>query len=260
MSLNAGFKTESFEFLETVEETSFWFRARNELLLRSLLRYAPQASNMLEVGCGTGYVLAGLHAALPDLELCGVELFEQGLEVAARRLPDIELRRLDATELSYESEYDVVGAFDVLEHIVEDRAVLAGCQRALRPQGVLLLTVPQHPWLWSPIDAYSEHVRRYRRAELLEKVRSAGLCPVRCTSFVSLLLPLMLASRLAQRLKAGDVDPASEYGLPTWADRMLEGVLSVERELIARGKDLPVGGSLLCVARKEGLSADASLA
>jgi SAM-dependent methyltransferase len=245
-----GFKREWFQRLERLEESSFWFRSRNELIIWMLRRYAPHATTMLEIGCGTGFVLAGIRRALPHLRLTGTELLEEGLAIAARRLPNVDLQRLDATEMSYVDEFDVVGAFDVLEHIEDDVGALHGCGRALRPGGVLLLTVPQHEWLWSPIDVYSQHVRRYRRAELLTKLETAGLAPVRCTSFVSFLLPLMYASRLRQRARRGSFEPEAEYRMSAALDRGFERVATAERRLIQRGAHFPVGGSLLCVAQK----------
>jgi hypothetical protein len=124
---------------------------------------------------------------------------------------------------------------------------------AVRPGGGIIVTVPQHRWLWTPLDDYAQHERRYSRAELIRAIESAGLDVVRITSFVSLLLPLLLASRLRQRGRP--VDPQAEFGLPARLDRALERVMAAERRLIARGASLPAGGSLLAVAirRSEGL-------
>ena len=101
----------------------------------------------------------------------------------------------------------MVGAFDVIEHISEDEEALAQLRRAVRPGGGVLVTVPQHPRLWSPADDYGEHKRRYRRRELVEKVSAAGLEIERITSFVSLLLPAMIASRFLDRRRAEGLRP-----------------------------------------------------
>ena len=74
--------------------------------------------------------------------------------------------QLDARELPYEAAFDAVGAFDVIEHITEDERVLASMHRALKPGGVLIVTVPQHKWLWSWTDEQARHKRRYGRREL----------------------------------------------------------------------------------------------
>jgi SAM-dependent methyltransferase len=246
---SGGFDERSFEHLPQAEERSFWFRSRNSLIVWALRRYFPAARSMLEVGCGTGFVLAGVRQAFPEMRLVGGELFQAGLTVAAQRVPDAELLELDARNLPFQDEFDVVGAFDVLEHINEDERVLAELHAALHPGGGLLVTVPQHPRLWSAVDAYSQHVRRYTRRELLAKVRRAGFELVHCTSFVSFLLPVLAASRLRFR---GDkaFDPLSEYGSPPFVDSALGWVLAAERALIKSGLPLPAGGSLLVVARR----------
>jgi SAM-dependent methyltransferase len=244
-----GFDERSFDHLPAAEERSFWFRARNDLIVWALRRYFADAGSMLEIGCGTGFVLAGVRAAVPELRLVGAELFPAGLEVAARRVPEAELVQLDARTIPFREEFDVAGAFDVLEHVDEDERVLAELRSALRPRGGLLLTVPQHPRLWSVVDEYSRHVRRYRREELVTKVRAAGFEILRRTSFVSLLLPVLVASRMRLR-RQQSFDPLAEYRGPPLIDSALGWVLAAERTLIRAGLTLPAGGSLLLVARR----------
>lgn len=246
---HTGFDEESFDHLPEAEEKSFWFRSRNELILWAMKGYFADADSMLEVGCGTGFVLAALRRAFPSMRLVGGELFTEGLEIAARRVPDAELVQLDARAIPYRGEFDVVGAFDVLEHVEEDQLALAGMRDALRPGGGLLITVPQHPRLWSVVDEYSHHVRRYRRKDLVSKVEFAGFEIVRATSFVSLLLPVMALSRIRLRRREA-FDPLSEYRLPWFVDSALGWVLGAERALIRAGLALPVGGSLFLVARR----------
>jgi SAM-dependent methyltransferase len=191
-------------------------------------------------------VLEGLRRAFPELRLVGSELYEEGLEHARRRLPGVELLRLDARELPFEGAFDVVGAFDVLEHVEEDERVLAEMHRAAR-LGVVLL-VPQHPRLWSGADTFAHHVRRYTRTELVGKMRRAGFEVVQATSFVTGLLPAMVASRAAHRLLRRPYDPIAELE-PGALNGVFERVLDGERRLIGRGVSLPVGGSLLVVGR-----------
>jgi SAM-dependent methyltransferase len=246
---SAGFDEAYFQHLPQVEEKSFWFRSRNALIIWALRRYFPKGQSLLEVGCGTGFVLRGVRDAFPRMRLVGGELFEAGLAVAAQRVPDAKLLKLDARDLPFKEEFDVVGAFDVLEHIDDDKRALASMYRALRPGGGLLVTVPQHPRLWSAVDEYSRHVRRYQRGELPRKLRECGFDVLRHTSFVSLLLPLLALSRLRFRDK-NDFDPLSEYRAPRFVDSTLGWVQAAERALIRRGLSFPAGGSLLVVARR----------
>lgn len=246
----AGFQPEAFAELAALEAGNFWFRGRNQLIVWALQRYFPRLRRYLEIGCGTGYVLAGVAQAYPKAELTGSEVFSVGLPFAARRVEKAELLQMDARCIPYVEEFDVIGAFDVLEHIEEDEAVLAEMFRAIRPGGGILLTVPQHPWLWSRRDEYACHVRRYRMSELREKVQRAGFQIEFETSFVSLLLPAMLASRLIQKRGQPQGDPMAELRLSAPLNRIFEVIMDLERQIIQIGVRFPLGGSLLLIARK----------
>lgn len=244
-----GYDPSHFAHLFGHESGNFWFRARNRLILWALQRHFPGAQTLLEVGCGTGFVLAGIHAARPAMRLTGAEAFAAGLAFAHSRVPEAELVQMDARRLPYVEAFDVVAAFDVLEHIVEDESVLRSMHRALRPGGGLFLSVPQHRWLWSAVDDAAGHVRRYRARELEQKVRAAGFEILRSTSFVSLLLPAMaLSRRRASPVRGTDLYTELQIdGVTNW---LLERVMDLERGLILAGVNLPVGGSRLIVARK----------
>ena len=238
-----------FSRLAALEAGNFWFEARNRLLVWALRRYFHTARSFLEIGCGTGFVLAGIRRAFPALALAGAEIFSEGLAHAGERAPGAALFQMDARRMPFEEEFDVVGAFDVLEHIEQDVAVLSEMFRAVRPGGGIMLTVPQHPFLWSRVDEHARHKRRYTRGELIGKVRGAGFEIARATSFVSLLLPAMAISRIAAGT-ARRSDPLPELGMGPRMNAALTRVLAVERTLIERGVSFPAGGSLLVVARK----------
>jgi SAM-dependent methyltransferase len=245
-----GFDPQAFDRLATLERGSFWFRSRNELIAWALRTEFPSARSLLEIGCGTGFVLAGLERAAPQLRLAGAELHAGGLRHAAERAPAACFYQLDARAIPFDREFDVVGAFDVLEHIDDDERVLAGMRDATAPGGGIVVTVPQHEWLWSSADDYAEHKRRYSRRELTDKVARAGFAIRRVTSFVSLLLPLMAASRLAERFGRRRYDPSREHEAAQKIDAPLARVAELELRLLRAGVGLPFGGSLLLVASR----------
>lgn len=247
---NEGFEPEYFCGLAELESRSFWFRSRNRLIIWALQRYFPSATNFLEIGCGTGFVLSGIKKALPELILSGSEVFSEGLTFAARRLPGVELFQMDARRIPFVDEFDVVGAFDVIEHIKEDEQVLCQMYQATRKGGGIIITVPQHPFLWSQADDFARHVRRYRTRELTDKITRAGFAVVRQTSFVTLLLPMLTISRVMTRRSRKPYDPNREFRMLTPLDVALEKILDAERALIRAGVSFPMGGSLLLVARK----------
>ena len=247
--LNSGFKPSEFSALARVENTNWWFRNRNRLIGRMVAKYFPNPSAVLDIGCGTGYVLSYLKSQLPAAKLNGSEIYSEGLRYARERLGDVHLFQADARALPFDSEFDLIVALDVIEHIVEDSMVLSEMFRSLKPGGGVIITVPQHRFLWSLNDDHACHVRRYERAELREKLTRAGFEVKRMTSFVSLLLPLAFASRLRRR-DPKTFDPMSEYKIPSWLNEGFYAVSSIERLGIAAGLSFPMGNSLLAVARK----------
>ncbi|MGF6154047.1 class I SAM-dependent methyltransferase [Pseudomonas fluorescens] len=242
------FPIESFELLASEEAKHWWFRARNRVLLWALENQIGHFNSFLEIGCGTAFVLEGIHKSYPDADLYGSEYFEEGLVHARGRIPAASFVQLDATKMSESARYDVIGAFDVIEHIEQDQLVLKNLARALNQGGSLLVSVPQHRWLWSEVDEYACHIRRYTRSELTQKVESAGLRVKYVTSFVSLLVPVMWLSRMKAR--KGEYDPMTEFHIPKWLNKSLELVMKAELALLKFGVRLPIGGSLLLVATK----------
>uniref|UniRef100_UPI004047C3CB class I SAM-dependent methyltransferase n=1 Tax=Polynucleobacter sp. TaxID=2029855 RepID=UPI004047C3CB len=246
-----GFKSEYFSELFKLEEKNFWFRARNEIILWALRTYKPDASTFLEVGCGTGFVLSGVARAFPSMAVIGSEIFLAGLSHAAERVPAAHFMQMDAGRVPFVKEFDAIGAFDVLEHIEEDEIVLAQLHSASKPGGVLLLTVPQHPWLWSASDKYACHVRRYTRAEIEQRVLNAGFELLRSSSFVVTLLPAMVLSRVFKRENTMDFDPASEFRINSVLNKFFYRLMILELAGLAAGVNYPIGSSRLIIAKRK---------
>lgn len=245
-----GFQSHHFNELAQAEAEHFWFRSRNRLITWALHRFFPDTRKFLEIGCGTGFVLSGIAQDNPRLEISGSEIHSAGLHYAANRARNATLFQMDARDIPFDNEFDVIGAFDVLEHIEEDSKVLLQMFRAISPGGGMIVTVPQHRFLWSQQDEYACHVRRYEAQELQDKVEQAGFRVEGATSFVSLLLPLMFLSRLSKREVVENYDPTQEFRINKWVNTVLEGVLDLERLLIRVGLSFPMGGSRLLIARK----------
>ncbi len=244
----ATFCPGAFPLLRQQEERSFWFRGRNRLIQFLVGRHFPGARSLLEVGCGPGGVLAALARAFPGMRLVGGDRYPGALTLAAARLPAARFLQLDAPRLPFDREFDVVGAFDLLEHVADDLAVLRAAHRALNPGGGLVVTVPQHPWLWSPYDALICHQRRYRRAELVGRLAAAGFRVVWVSSFVTLAFPLLVASRWWGRRRPTITPPGLH--LPRWLDALLDGLSRLELAAFRRGRAFPWGGSLAGVGLK----------
>lgn len=251
----SGFDPKSFEMLAEIEDNHFWFVPRNRMLTGLIQKYFPHAQDILEVGCGNGTVLSALAKAGVRRHLVGSELHPSGLAVAVQRLgKNAELVQMDARDIMAENAFDVIGAYDVIEHIAEDETVLQSMYKALRPGGGVVIAVPQHPWLWSTADEVAYHERRYKLGELEEKLKSNGFRPVFSTSYCSFLLPIMVASRLKERWRKKNSQQSEmsdiEAKPPSAANAVLKSVLQGEVSAILAGVRFPLGGSRIVVATR----------
>lgn len=237
------------------QEANFWFASRNRLLSYLTNRYFPAAESMMEIGCGTGVVMSNFSREIPRLKYLGTEVYISGLELAKQRLPTGSFIQMDAMNIPFDAEFDIIGAFDVLEHIEDDVCVLRQMYKALLPGGGILVTVPQHQWLWSYTDKHAGHKRRYSKLMLARKLSDAGLTPVYFTSFCAILLPFMVISRALGRLlsrRGARVRPKIQSGiiLPANLNSALLAVQRLEMKIIRLGIAFPFGGSLVCVAKR----------
>jgi ubiquinone/menaquinone biosynthesis C-methylase UbiE len=246
-----GFKADFYNTYVHLESSHFWFQARGKLIIWALKKYVPRMHSFLEIGCGTGFILSRVAVAFPRARLIGSEMFSTALKFASLRLPSVEFAQIDARQIPYIDEFEVIGAFDVIEHVEEDIEVLQQMYRALKSGGVVFLTIPQHQWLWSQVDEYSCHVRRYEAAELHGKLISVGFVVVRSTSFVSLLLPAMMISRGVKKRKRGNQSETAELVVPKVLNVVFSFVMWLEAIFIKVGVNFPIGASRLVVARKK---------
>lgn len=249
-----SYPTIGFDITDEVEEGSFWVWSRTRLLRREILQLtAPlERAKVLEIGCGTGVFLQSL-ADEPNLELLGSEIYLRGLKSARARNSSVEYVQLDASDIPFEAEFDVVGAFDVIEHIDDDISVLRGIYQALKPGGHALITVPQHQFLWSSLDELVHHKRRYGRKELMDKARQAGLEVRFVSSFLFMLFPLMLLSRLLDRGRGQESETQAldrRVRFSGWVNAVFDAFMRLDEAMIGWRWSLPWGGSLLLLARK----------
>jgi SAM-dependent methyltransferase len=251
----ADYPSEGFDVTAEVEARSFWCRSRNRILRRIIERFSDRLrpASMLEIGCGIGGVVAELRH-VPNLRLTASEIYVQGLRYARAKYPEVEFIQLDAADMPFRDAFDIVGAFDVLEHIQADERVIEGVRDALRPGGLFVVTVPQYAWMWSALDDIVHHKRRYSRRDLLRKLQTCHFELLYCSSFVTTLFPAMAAYRLLAKMRAPDRDTGeafrSEVTFSPVANRVCDVVMRLDELALRAGISLPFGGSLLAVVRK----------
>ena len=133
---SSGFKASYFATLAVLEAGHFWFRVRNALIIWALGKYGARISSFMEIGCGTGFVLQGIARNFPKIRLVGSEIYPEGITYAAERITGGEFMQMDARQIPFITEFDAVGAFDLLEHIEEDETVLQANISSLEAWGL----------------------------------------------------------------------------------------------------------------------------
>jgi SAM-dependent methyltransferase len=239
---------EEIRRLAAADSRSWWIRGRRLLVAAVLRRHLEDrvVGLVADLGCGAGGMLPVLDQHGP---VVGVDLSPVAMGFCrARGYRGLAVGALEALPLSGEC-VGLIGMTDVLEHVEDDAQVLRECVRALKPGGTMLITVPAISWLHSEHDRALGHLRRYSHRHLAELLSNCGLRVDRMTYFNTFLLPPVLLVRML--LKTDRARPrADTLEFPRPLNWLLLQVLATESRLV-RFLDLPVGLSLLAVARKE---------
>lgn len=243
---DAGLYPKLFE----LEKGNFWFDYRNKIIFWTLQKFFPSCQSFIEVGCGTGFVLEMLKNKSKIPFLYGSDLFKEGLEFASKRVSCTNFYQLDLMEkIPFSNEFDGIGAFDVLEHIKEDFTALENLYKACKSEGGIIITVPQHQFLWSLSDEIACHYRRYKKNNLISSIEKAGFKVCYSSSFISLLFPLMFLSRLFPFItkKRTVLD---ELEINFILNVVFKIICNIELIFLKLGVKFPFGGSLIIVAKK----------
>jgi len=236
----------------------FWSSSRNRLFKRIVYDHLASSgkTKLLEIGCATGEFIQQI-VENQNLEITGSEIYLKGLLYAKNNLPNVDFIQFDVTQGVVGEEFDLIVAFDVIEHIENDVAALTNINKMLRKGGSLIITVPQHMFLWSNLDEILKHKRRYSRRELVTKLRENGFDIGYATSFLFALFPVMLFSRIFdRRLDHSQSDELNSVALkkrvvfPKPLNWILDQFMRIDEALIRLGVSLPFGGTLVVVARK----------
>lgn len=236
-----------YDRLREIEQDHWWFAGRRAVLTAELGRLGlPAGARVLEAGCGTGGNLAMLQqfgavsAIEPDAPSRAYAAERSGADVREGWLPN--------GLPDFGAAFDMVCAFDVVEHVDDDRGAVAALAGQLAPGGKLVITVPAYAWMWSAHDAAHHHKRRYVRRQVRELIEAAGLKVRRVSHFNTLLFPPIAAIRVAKtalRREGGDDDALP----PAPLNRLLGRLFAAEAGVL-KATDLPFGVSILAVAEK----------
>jgi len=241
------------ELTYRAEQSHFWFRGFRQYMKPALARATAgvTAARILDCGCGTGSNLEMLRpygkAVGFDLTRIGTEFAKShGHRVAQASISDIPFRT---------AHFDLVTSFDVFQVLPDavEQSAIVEMARVLKPGGWMLLHVAALPILYGKHSALSEETRRYTASTLRTLVAGAGFKIERLTYDQFSLLPMMLPVRIWHRLTAKDGVVAAGEGEITVpvapVNAALTALVSLEA-LALRAINMPIGGSLMCLAKK----------
>ena len=239
----------TYPILFEVEESHWWYIGRRRIIASFVKAICDQVKDrrarILDVGCGTGANLVRL-SDFGDAE--GVDISPDALKFCRERgLNNVKLGA--AETLPYEDhEFDLVTAFDVVEHMDDDVAGLREMRRVLRPGGRVLLFVPTFMFLWGVQDEVSNHRRRYTMSEFRQVVTAAGFEVERTTyANITFFLPVLLVRKF-MRLTGIRTETENSINISAF-NRLFGAIFGAERHWL-RYLNIPFGVSGLCVARR----------
>jgi ubiquinone/menaquinone biosynthesis C-methylase UbiE len=231
------------------EQTYWWHLGR----LKIIQTYVEKAKKdkkkfkIMNVGCGTGGTINMLerYGSVDNVDVSdeAIKFMKKCGYTRLTKVDDIKLPFNDKT-------YDMVGAFDVLEHIDKQVAALREWSRVLKDDGAIVVTVPAYQWLWTEHDVSLHHYRRYTTKRLAAAAAEAGLVPQKKSYAIVFSLPLVVGFRYLNKLLGRKNDSETSYvDVPNWINSFFSQLLYVEAK-IHNTISLPVGTSVVGIFRK----------
>lgn len=233
----------------SIEKPNYWwYRARADLLETVLGEFVGNPDRLLDVGSADGPSVGWLKTTGQQiaLDLDPRGLGPGGVCGSALALPFAS------------GSFDVVAAFDVVEHCAPESVAIAELVRVLRPGGRLLLSLPAYNWAWTSFDDDNGHLRRYTRPRAVAALAGTGMTVERATYAFTSTFPMFAGERLTRRAVGkvrgprpeaadGAVPPLPE--VPAALEKVLMGLTRMDRRLLRR-RDLPFGSSVIVAATK----------
>lgn len=239
-----------YEELYRLDKTHWWFRGRRRVIFDVLDRTIPgHYQHALDVGCGSNPSAPLLRERAK--QVTGLEMSDTAIHFAKKYIPDLPIIKGAWPNVHLPRQFDLITLFDVLEHIEDEARAIRKAEEMLLPGGVVFLTVPALPILWSEHDEHAHHRRRYTKMHLKNLIEQhTSLRIKRLTYFNAFLFPFIFSFRVIKRLLKIRSSSSDFFPIHSFLNHLFEFIFSAERYAL-RFIDFPVGVSLLCIAQKK---------
>jgi ubiquinone/menaquinone biosynthesis C-methylase UbiE len=223
------------------QEHHFWFRAKYDVIDMLLKKFqSSEKAKILDVGAGTGQDLKTINLFG---DVYAIDLDEKSIAL----IPDalvVEKKVANVLQIPYPDNYfDLVVAFDVLEHIKEDDVAAKEILRVLKPGGAFVFTVPAFNCIYSSHDKLLNHYRRYNK-KMLHALLHDFECKKLGYWFFSLFLPALV-------VRIFDRNISSRRSFFCIFNRLLYSILKAEHWLLSKGVRFPFGLSIFGTCKKK---------
>lgn len=254
--MEAQYYKEYFEY----ERKHWFFRARNKIIMDHITSLVgpDKKLRILNVGVATGHTSELLKNFA--YEIISIEYDEACFNFTNAHVKDIGLQKGSILELQFENDqFDLVCAFDVLEHVEDDQLGMQELERVCKSEGHVVVTVPAFMSLWSHHDVINHHFRRYKLADLkrlfgdqkrIHKIsyfNSILFIPVYLFRKLNNLLGITSNDQNSGDKVGSDLQMFNEKGI---VSSLLFKIFSSESKMLKRGINFPFGVSLLASYKK----------
>lgn len=239
-----------------VENRHWWWEGRRQLL-KQLLSYLPAGRQvkLLDVGCGTGETMNFINALMPKAEVYGVDTSRVAVAYTRSR-GHKKVGLSGAEKLPFKNIFfDAILFLDVLEHIENDLGAINEAKRVLKKGGVMIISCPALPVLWSDHDTNQGHIKRYQISDFRKLAQDTGMKIEWVGYFNFYLSPVIAVIRWLSRVpglrKLASYESGANYNVANygWINEILKKIFVTEIKL-TRYWDYPWGVSVAVKLRK----------
>lgn len=233
--------------LDKYESSHWWHVYKRAVLTDMFDKYIPKRRvKILDAGCGVGGTIKVLQKYG---SVIGIDPDDSALSYCKK----IGIRNVfkdDVEHLKYKNEFDVITLFEVLEHVDEDKC-LSSISKAIKGNGLLILSVPAYQWMWSNWDTIIHHKKRYTKQSLSNALKKHGFKIKRITHLFSfLVIPVFILRKIKDIIYKQNYPSDLRVGSSSIVNRVMSIFTYIEYEILKKS-GIPFGLSILVVAQKE---------